>query len=63
MTRMIPKKQVIFIRSIALKVLSARALEITESIENTHSLIINLNNSDIQLMDFLRVTEVIRNVD
>ena len=46
-----------------LAMLCAKAYEVTESIDNTHGFIIDLDKSDIKEMDFEQVTEAIRNVD
>ena len=46
-----------------LSLLCAKAYEVTESIDNTHGFIIDLDKSDIKEMDFEQVTEAMRNVD
>ncbi len=43
--------------------LSVKAFEVTESVDNTHGFVIDLDKSDIKEMDFNQVTEAMRNVD
>ena len=45
-----------------LSMLCAKAYEVTDSIDNTHGFVIDLDTSNIQEMDFLEVTAAMRNI-